>query len=172
MINFRVLCGRSSQLTAFRSPLLPSGARAITMKIVKPEDNTSETPTERNIRLKRELSPHLLIYQPQLTSILSITHRMTGMALSGYAGVLGIGCLVLPHDFSYYMTMIEGLHLSSPTLMALKFILAFPATYHTVNGVRHLLWDTGRFLKISEVYSTGWAMVGVATTLAAVFAAM
>lgn len=61
--------------------------------------------------------------------------------------------------------MIEGLHMGSATLFTLKFILAFPATYHICNGVRHLFWDTGKFLKIREVYSTGYAMLGTSGAL-------
>lgn len=124
------------------------------------------------MRLKRPLSPHLTIYKPQVTSMLSITHRMTGMALTGYAVVLGVGALVLPNDFSHYISLIESLQLSAPTLLLAKFVLAFPATYHTVNGVRHLFWDLGQFLTIKEVYSTGYAMLGVCTVLAGVLAAL
>lgn len=92
------------------------------------------------------------------------------MALSGYATALGIGALVLPYDFATFVTMVEGLHLSAPALAALKFTLAFPATFHTCNGVRHLLWDSGKFLKLKEVYSTGYFVVGLSFVLAALLA--
>lgn len=94
------------------------------------------------------------------------------MALTGYAAALGFGALLLPHDFDTCMTMLEGLKLSAPTLMMAKFVLAFPATYHTCNGVRHLFWDMGKFLKLKEVYSTGWLMLGVSTALAILLAAL
>lgn len=93
-----------------------------------------------------------------------------GIALAGYATILGLGAIVLPHDFSHYITMIEGLHLSTPTLIALKSILAFPVAYHTCNGVRHLFWDLGKFLKIQEVYSTGYAMLGSSAVLTVLLA--
>lgn len=103
--------------------------------------------------------------------MLSITHRFTGkmslfvgfiqslqifsgLALAGYVATLGLGALILPHDFNYYITMIEGLKLGGGTLFTLKFILAYPAGYHVANGIRHLFWDSGAFLKIKEVYST------------------
>lgn len=98
--------------------------------------------------------------------------RLLGMALTGYAAALGIGALVLPYDFATFVTMVEGLQLSAPTLAAIKFTLAYPAAYHTCNGVRHLCWDMGKFLKINEVYSTGYLMLGVSFVLAALLAAM
>lgn len=95
-----------------------------------------------------------------------------GMALSGYAAALGFGALVLPYDFATFVTMVEGLNLSAPALAIIKFVLAYPATYHTCNGVRHLFWDMGKFLKLGEVYSTGYLMLGVSFILAALLAAM
>lgn len=53
-----------------------------------------ETHDEKNMRLKRPMSPHLTIYQIQLTATLSITHRATGMILAGYAMFLGFGKLL------------------------------------------------------------------------------
>ena len=49
------------------------------------------------MRLKRPLSPHLTIYDLQLTSMLSVSHRATGMILSSYAMILGLG----NYDFHY-----------------------------------------------------------------------
>lgn len=92
--------------------------------------------------------------------------------MTGYAVILGVGALVLPHDFSYYLTMIEGLQLSAPSVIAAKYILAYPAAFHSVNGIRHLCWDMGKFLSIKEVYSTGYAMLAVSTVLAGVFASL
>lgn len=94
------------------------------------------------------------------------------MALTGYAAALGIGALVLPYDFSTFVTMVEGLQLSAPALAVIKFSLAYPAAFHTCNGVRHLFWDMGKFLKLSEVYSTGYLMLGVSFAMAALLAAM
>lgn len=90
------------------------------------------------------------------------------MTLSGLATVLAVNALVSPTDFSYVITAIEGLQLSAPTLAFIKFYIALPATYHTCNGVRHLLWDNAKFLKINEVYTTGYIMLGVAVTLAGI----
>jgi len=50
-----------------------------------------ESHDEKNARLKRPMSPHLTIYQVQLTSLLSVTHRTTGIILASYAMFLGLG---------------------------------------------------------------------------------
>lgn len=94
------------------------------------------------------------------------------MALTGYAAALGIGALVVPYDFSAFVTMVEGLQLSAPALALIKFSIAFPAAFHTCNGVRHLCWDMGKFLKLGEVYSTGYLMLGVSFALAVLLTAM
>ncbi|KAI5637698.1 succinate dehydrogenase/Fumarate reductase transmembrane subunit domain-containing protein [Phthorimaea operculella] len=126
----------------------------------------------RNARLNRPMSPHLTIYQPQLTSMLSITHRIAGMMLSGYVGILGIGALVLPGDVSHYVTMLEGLHLSAASLFMIKAVLAAPFGYHLANGLRHLYWDTARGLTIKEVYTTGYMMLGATTLITMILASL
>lgn len=135
------------------------------LKPVQGDNHPGESHDDRNARLQRPQSPHLSIYAPQLTSMLSITHRMTGMALAGYVTMMGLGALALPHDATHYLTMLEGL--SAPTLMALKFTMAYPFAFHSVNGVRHLFWDMGKFLTIKEVYSTGYTMLAVSGVVAA-----
>lgn len=95
-----------------------------------------------------------------------------GMLLSGLAASLAVTTLVLPHDFSYYVTVVEGLKLSAPTLAFIKFYIALPATYHTINGVRHLLWDSGKFLKLNEVYSTGYIAIALSIASALVLTAL
>ncbi|XP_059054747.1 succinate dehydrogenase cytochrome b560 subunit, mitochondrial-like [Achroia grisella] len=126
----------------------------------------------RNEKLNRPLSPHLTIYSPQLTSMLSITHRAAGMILSGYVSALGIGALVLPNDVSHYITMIEGLNLSPATLLLAKAIIAAPLGYHFVNGIRHLYWDTAKGLTIKEVYATGYAMLAASAVVTLIIAAL
>lgn len=143
------------------------GVRSIKIK-AEAAKASSENFFDRNERLGRPSSPHLSIYAFQITSVLSITHRMTGVALTGYAATLGIGALILPHDFSYYVSLIESLKLSVPTLIAVKYVLAFPVTFHTFNGIRHLFWDFGKFLTIKDVYTTGYAMLAASIITASI----
>ena len=93
-----------------------------------------------------------------------------GVALAGYAIVLGGAALVLPHDATTYINMIEGLGISAPILFGAKAVLAYPFTYHASNGVRHLLWDIGKFLSIKEVYVGGYTMVAVSSALSVLVA--
>ncbi|KNC24664.1 hypothetical protein FF38_13557 [Lucilia cuprina] len=162
-----------------RSPALRQGLqmaqaqRHVTMKVVPAASTVKEESfSDKNIRLGREMSPHLTIYKPQLTSLLSLTHRATGIVLGTAVWGLGLAALSSPQDIANYAAVIEGLHLNAGTLSVMKFLIAYPLAYHTANGIRHLLWDTGRFLKIKEVYSTGYAMLGVSFVLAGILAAL
>lgn len=74
----------------FFSPLAVSKTPAIQATC-----STVESHDEKNMRLKRPMSPHLTIYQPQLTSMLSLTHRTTGIILASYAMALGFGKLLI-----------------------------------------------------------------------------
>lgn len=140
-------------------------ARSVSIKVVPKPAKSDETFDQKNARLNRQLSPHLTIYKPQLTSMLSITHRGTGIALTGYAAIFGLSALMCPEGANAVTGLIQSMQLGAVTLTALKFTLAFPFAFHTVNGVRHLFWDLGKFLTIKEVYSTGYAMLLVSTVL-------
>lgn len=90
------------------------------------------------------------------------------MALTGYAAILGFGAMALPDGVGSIVSTVEALQLTAPALLTAKFVLAFPAAYHTVNGVRHLFWDMGKFLSIKEVYTTGYAMLVVSAILSGI----
>lgn len=84
------------------------------------------------------------------------------MALTTYATALGCGAMLVPHDFAYYSSLVEAANFTEPTLFALKFLLAFPLTFHATNGIRHLVWDAGKCLTMKYVYNTGYASLFVA----------
>lgn len=86
--------------------------------------------------------------------------------------MLGIGALVLPHDISHYISLIESMNLSAATIFTAKFLLAAPFGYHFANGIRHLFWDTARGLTIKEVYTSGYAMLALSFVITAVLAAL
>ncbi|EZA55187.1 Succinate dehydrogenase cytochrome b560 subunit, mitochondrial [Ooceraea biroi] len=131
-----------------------------------------ESHDERNMRLKRPMSPHLQIYQIQLTWVLSITHRSTGMMLSSYAIFLGLGTLFIPGGIPCFIETVQNLCLPTSILFAGKTLLALPATFHTFNGLRHLMWDLGQLLTIKEVYSTGYLVTGLSVISALALAMM
>lgn len=101
----------------------------------------------------RPISPHLQIYKPQLTSVLSITHRLTGIALTA-------GSLLLV----YWLASIAGgadSYASAAAFMGsffgrvILFLFSWAAFYHLCNGIRHLYWDSGRGFDMDAVYLSG-----------------
>ncbi|XP_076624235.1 succinate dehydrogenase cytochrome b560 subunit, mitochondrial [Colletes latitarsis] len=168
----RLLCRRNINFNNFRSLYTCSSLNVAVSKPLCMGSTVCETHDEKNARLKRPMSPHLSIYQVQLTSFLSITHRTTGLILSSYAMLLGLGTLFIPGGIPCLIEMTQNLGLSTPLLFLGKTMLAFPATYHTFNGFRHLAWDMGMFLTIKEVYSTGYAVLALSAVSAILLAAL
>ncbi|KAG9301651.1 hypothetical protein G9A89_016721 [Geosiphon pyriformis] len=113
----------------------------------------------------RPLSPWN-IYKPQLTSILSLGHRVTGAGLATilYASALAYTTGPL-FGFSWDTdTVVAAITTLPPgAKFAGKFTLGFAASYHTFNGIRHLIWDTGLSLTIKGVYTTGWTVLTLST---------
>lgn len=105
----------------------------------------------------RPLSPHLQIYRPQITSVLSILHRFTGMGLILGLGVMAWALLALSCGAPSY----ESFRSFWPTFMGLglRVILVTSLFYHFFNGVRHLFWDAGQGLDLKSVKASGWFVV-------------
>lgn len=112
---------------------------------------------------QRPLSPHLQIYDRQLTSVLSILHRATGMFL-GVAAFGLVGWLFAVAGDGEGFASFNAL-VASP--LGIAFVLAAIASlaYHLLNGIRHLLWDMGWGFDLPKVYATGWTVVGLALVL-------
>ncbi len=111
----------------------------------------------------RPLSPHLLIYRPQLTSVLSITHRMTGVVLTVSLLLLVYWLAALAAGDTAYQAALGVL--GTWPVKALLFFASYAFFYHLCNGLRHLWWDSGRGFEIEQVYASGWAVVIVASLL-------
>jgi succinate dehydrogenase (ubiquinone) cytochrome b560 subunit len=120
-------------------------------------------------RLNRPVSPHLAIYKPQITWYLSALNRVTGVATSGVFYLFGIAYLAAP-------TL--GWHLESAAIAAsfgawpvllqvlTKTVVALPFTFHCLNGVRHLIWDTAKMITNKKVNQSGWTVVGLSVASA------
>ncbi len=113
--------------------------------------------------LNRPLSPHLQVYRPQITSVLSILHRMTGVALT-IGTVLLTWWLVAaaygPEQFANAQAF-----LGSVIGQLLLWAFTFSLFYHLCNGIRHLLWDFGWGFEIAQVRMSGIVMVAAAVLL-------
>lgn len=110
----------------------------------------------------RPLSPHLQVYKPQLTSVLSITHRGTGIFLSLGALFLSYWLLAIasgPEAFAALQT-----HVLAWYGQLLLYAFIFSLYYHLFNGIRHLVWDAGVGFEIKTSYISGYAVV-IATVL-------
>jgi len=111
----------------------------------------------------RPLSPHLQIYKPQLTSLLSITHRATGLAVSvGTVLLLWWLIAAAAGDAAYATTQaFWGSWIGILLLLGWSYSLF----YHLCNGIRHLAWDTGHGFDIATTYRSGWTVVGASVVL-------
>jgi len=91
---------------------------------------------------RRPLSPHLQIYRPMLTMMMSIMHRITGMAL--YAGTLLLAwwLIAAATDARAFDTANSVLTSFLGRIVLLGFTWAL--FHHLMGGIRHFIWDTGR----------------------------
>jgi succinate dehydrogenase / fumarate reductase, cytochrome b subunit len=97
----------------------------------------------------RPLSPHLQIYRPMLTMMMSIMHRITGLAL--YFGVLLlVWWLISAASNDHYFNVVEGFFFHW-TGRLLLFGFTWALIHHGLGGLRHLLWDTGRGFDLKVV---------------------
>lgn len=111
----------------------------------------------------RPLSPHLQIYKPQLTSVLSISHRITGIALAAGTLLLVawiVGAAKGPDAFA----IVSGF-LRNPLGLLLLFGWSAALFYHLANGIRHLFWDAGYGFELETAYRSGWIVVGATVVL-------
>ena len=97
----------------------------------------------------RPLSPHLQIYRGGLTMLMSIVHRITGVAL--YAGtLLLVWWLTAAATSDSYFETVQAVFGSWIGLLVL-FGFTWALVHHTVGGIRHLIWDTGRGYDLKTV---------------------
>jgi succinate dehydrogenase cytochrome b subunit len=112
-----------------------------------------------NRPVHRPLSPHLQVYKWQLTSVMSILHRATGIALSVGALYLVIWVVFASASPRTY-AMFQSFNVSILGRIFLGGWL-FCGFYHLCNGIRHLFWDAGYGFELKDAYRSGWIVVGV-----------
>lgn len=112
-------------------------------------------------RNNRPLSPHLTIFTPQLTSTLSILHRVSGAFLASLV-LLSLLCLKIG-DLSlclypvYWCVFVGSAH--GRVFFSLTHLALLALCYHMSNGLRHVFWDLGFCLELSKVYTSGIIML-------------
>ncbi|MBY5989564.1 succinate dehydrogenase, cytochrome b556 subunit [Roseovarius atlanticus] len=114
-------------------------------------------------RGNRPLSPHLTIYRPQLTSMTSILTRITGNALL-VAALLTVWWLLAAATSADYFATADAV-VTSWFGDIVMFLSLWALWYHTLAGVRHLIWDNGMMLQIDKAEMLGWAAIGGSVVL-------
>ena len=112
---------------------------------------------------QKPLSPHLQIYAPQLTSVMSILHRFTGI---GFAAALCLTCAwlyTLSQGEASYLNFCSWL--KTPVLKLLLYAVLASVYYHLLNGVRYLIWSIGEGFELRTVYNSGWLVASLVFTL-------
>ena len=102
---------------------------------------------------KNPLSPHLQIYRWHISSLLSITHRISGVINLLSLILIFFWLLVLSFDQSIYK-----LFLLMANSFFGKFILigfTWSMTFHVLSGIRHLIWDLGYGFEIKTAKISG-----------------
>jgi succinate dehydrogenase / fumarate reductase cytochrome b subunit len=115
----------------------------------------------------RPQSPNIQIYRPQLTSVLSIANRITGVISTIAAVGLVIWLVAAAAGPEAYAVVQSAL--ASPIGQIMLFAATFAFFLHLCGGIRHLIWDAGCGFELSAIYASGWAVVAatIGLTLAA-----
>ncbi|EDO19609.1 hypothetical protein Kpol_1018p147 [Vanderwaltozyma polyspora DSM 70294] len=138
----------------------------------RPRLNKLSTSAESQLltaqRGNRPISPHLTIYQPQLTWYLSSVHRVSCIALGacfylvtisfGLSSLLGLG-LTADSFANWYNSW------SSTSQSLVKGAFSYLFAFQFTLSIRHFMWDMGKGLSLSGVYRSGYTAMAVATAL-------
>jgi len=115
----------------------------------------------------RPLSPHISIYRWPVTMVTSILHRATGLAMAaGFIVLVGwlFDAASGPEVYAKFINAMDS---------AIGFVLligwSFAFFYHLSNGIRHLVWDTGRGFEIRQATASAWFVIVLSVVLTAVF---
>jgi succinate dehydrogenase / fumarate reductase cytochrome b subunit len=114
---------------------------------------------------QRPLSPHLTIYSRQLTSVMSILHRATGVALAIGAFGLVAWLLAVAGEGGSFIRFQSALGSPIGAIALAAFVVAL--VYHFLNGIRHLLWDIGWGYELPRAYASGYVVIALTLILSA-----
>lgn len=117
----------------------------------------------------RPLSPHLQIYRLPLTGLISITHRATGILLSGGLVLFVISLIMINCGQASYTTMQNTIALIPAQIVIWGMI--YSLFFHLCHGVRHLIWDAGKGFELEDMnkYAVIELLSSVVLTSAAFF---
>ena len=107
----------------------------------------------------RPLSPHLQVYRPQLTSVMSIMHRASGAVLATGSLLVALWLVALAAGAAAFNLLADAMQHPLGQLVMFGYSLAL--VYHGLNGIRHLMWDLRIGLEIKQVYQSGYLVLGL-----------
>jgi len=111
----------------------------------------------------RPLSPNVQIYRPQLTSVLSVLNRITGVALSLGAVAMVIWLLAAAAGPETFSVVQRAIATWAGQIMLFGFTFAF--FLHLCGGIRHLVWDTVHGFELRSIYISGWVVLAASVVL-------
>ncbi len=124
------------------------------------QSSTTSSPIERRPR-----SPNIQIYRPQLTSVLSIANRITGV-VSGLAAV-GLVLWLIAAAAGPQTYAIAQDAMASVIGKIVLLVATFAFFLHLCGGIRHLAWDAVYGFELGTIYASGWAAVAASVALTA-----
>jgi len=113
----------------------------------------------------RPQSPNMQNYRPQLTSVMSFGHRLSGLALGlcafGLAAWL-VAAAAGPAAFEFAQA---AMHSNAGRVILI--LASWASFYHLCNGIRHLIWDSVYAFELRNIYVGGWAVIAASLILTA-----
>ena len=106
------------------------------------------------------------LYRLQITSVMSLMHRVTGIVAS--IGAFGLAWWLLAVAQGGETYAAAAACLASPLGMLALAAVSFALVYHLLNGIRHLAWDAGHGYEIPKAYASGYAVMVLSVVFTAV----
>ena len=115
----------------------------------------------------RPLSPHLSVYRWPVTMVTSILHRATGIGMAAGFVVFVVWLFDAASGPEVYAVFLGAANTLIGKLLLIGWSWAF--FYHLCNGIRHLVWDSGRGFEISHATASAWLVIVGSFVLTAAF---
>lgn len=110
-----------------------------------------------DMKAGRPLSPHLSIYRPMLTMMMSIAHRLTGVSLA--IGFLLLTWWLVAASTGPAAYAMVNQFFASLAGRLLLFLFSWALIHHMLGGIRHLIWDTGHGLGKTSIEIFAWLTI-------------
>lgn len=117
----------------------------------------------KKLEAERPLSPHLQIYRPMLTMMMSIAHRISGASLAVGFALLTWWLVAISLGPDAYASV--ECFFSTLGGRALLFLFTWALIHHMLGGIRHLIWDTGAALDKTSIEVAAWLTILSSTVI-------